>query len=806
MDVRRKVCVAFWHSISANYRLVRKLRVFDYRYYLALADKGEVHPVDPLWGYLRKKGDDYLTEGFVEKGWEQFAEPHPLFDTGFYLNHYFPKGLDENPFAHYLRKGWKEGHHPGPFFEPEVYKKRSDWQSGDPLSHYSHIGAADVISPGLNFDIDWYLDRNPVFSPVKKELIKYYKLCGAKIGKSPLPVFNPDYYLSQLTGEIAKEAAAADPFSHYHTASDEGVRVGKYFDPTCYFRQCEAPSHKSALVDYLTDGVHRGYYTDYRVEQLAVKPTVSVVVPVFNPDLKFLNNCIRSVLFQAYPHWELCLADDCSSNSGVVELLGQWAERDSRIKIKFLEKNGGIAKATNAAVSLATGEYLGFLDNDDELSVDCLYHVVKNIAETGAELVYTDEDLIGDDGSRLSIFRKPDFNPELLLSHNYITHFVVASASLFHGVGGLDSSVDGAQDFDLMLKLSEKTDRISHIPKILYHWRASETSTSINHGQKNYAHKAGKTALFSALERRQIAATVVNSDLNFFYRIVPELNKEPTVAVFLWLPELSIEYVASLRKILLETLYNNVVFVAVSPTESVGSGLCTFATEQGLGLEAEKLQIFQVEENCDKAAALDQAIRATESDYIAFLELPLLKYQSDWLEQLLGSLIPEDIGFACGRILYNGADGPSYNLPDLSETTPFYYYQFLRSHSLHANGMHCSQEIFCGAWEIAMMERKLYLELGGFDWYNYPHLFSMVDLCIRLREAGKRILYNPQAKVDLEKERSENGGEDSSVINEKRMFQETRQQELLASSSFYNLENLSDNGVERKVFLDWLLR
>ena len=281
-------------------------------------------------------------------------------------------------------------------------------------------------------------------------------------------------------------------------------------------------------------GLSDGNYSVERLERLESKPLISIIVPVYNADPFLLNYCIRSVINQQYPHWQLCLADDGSSREGLRDQLEKWGKQDSRIKIIYNENNQGISAASNAAAALADGDYLGFLDNDDELTPDCLYHIAETISRTSAEVVYTDEDLIGIDGGRLSVFYKPDFNKVLLQSHNYITHFLVVSSPIFTKCQGFRSEYDGAQDFDLMLRISDLTDKIVHVPLILYHWRATKTSTSINHSQKSYAHEAGKKSLAAYIDKNSNGVSVEDTDINYFYRIKKETYLQPTVNILVW--------------------------------------------------------------------------------------------------------------------------------------------------------------------------------------------------------------------------------------------------------------------------------
>lgn len=816
MKAKRIVLTALRHCFSGNYRLIRSLRAFDPGYYLGLSGKDAQELPDPLWDYLKWKGEDYIDEDLLTSGWKQLKDPHFLFDTAFYLNRYFiseDKRLRMNPFVHYLRIGWKKGYKPGPFLDPVVYAKRSNWstEAGDPLTHYTHHSMAGGVSPSLDFDIDFYMDRNPALASIRGEILRHYKLFGAKIGRSPLPCFDPAYYLDRLDD---RNCAAADPYSHYITTAGDSTRPAEFFDPGFYADQCDLAGEELtkdfALAHYVTEGVHRGYYIDERVRNLSKKPLVSIVVPVYNPDLNFLGSCIRSVLYQAYPHWELCLVDDCSTSAGVREALEQWAARDSRISFSCLQSNSGIAAATNAAISLAGGEYIGFLDNDDELSGDALYQVVDNIGKTGAELVYSDEDLIGDDSSRLSVFRKPAFNDGLLLSHNYITHFVVASKRLLQEVGGLESKFDGAQDYDLLLKLTEKTTKISHIPKVLYHWRASHTSTSINHDEKNYAHSAGRMALGAALRRRAIAAQAADTDLNFYYRFTPERESMDKAAVFLWVPDALAEYFNSLRLILSETRYEGVRFVVVAPQGEVGlwlDGVCDSIGEIGDGILAENIIQFPVSRDLPKAEGLHQAIEATECDWIAFVELPLQSIHQKWLEELRNCFLIKDTAVACGRIRYNGKDGRSYTLPDMEDDSARYYSYFLQYHSRHVNGMHCFQEVPCCGWDMVMMRKRTYLESGGFNHVIYPSFFPMVDLAMRMRETGAKICYTPFAEADSGQGatngdvQGDNGLEGA---EEKKIFQREWRHGFDPFEHHSSQALLDDNDIDRKQFLTWL--
>lgn len=286
-------------------------------------------------------------------------------------------------------------------------------------------------------------------------------------------------------------------------------------------------------------------------------PLISIVTPVYNVDEKWLRKCVESMQNQWYANWELCLADDCSTASHVRPLLRELAKKDERIKIMFRQENGRIAQATNSALTLASGDFIGFMDNDDELAPQALFEVARAInSNSQADFIYTDEDKITESGVRFDPFFKPGFSPNLLLGHNYITHFVVVSKGLLEKVGGLQSEFDGSQDYDFVLRATEKANRIIHLPKMLYHWRVLPSSVAGNPRSKMYAYEAGRKAIIAALKRRHLQGSVRMLENLGTYKIDYHTDL-PSVAVF----------VSSLASQQFETLqeltdYPKVVFIS----------------------------------------------------------------------------------------------------------------------------------------------------------------------------------------------------------------------------------------------------
>ena len=636
------------------------------------------------------------------------------------------------------------------------------------------------------------------FAQLTIDPVKHYRLHGARNGVSPTPLFDPKFYLSSIPKD---PHAAADPFSHYLIYSIlHDKQPNRWFDPAYYRRRyAREIGDMSPLEHYLRDGFSQEYYTAERVENVITKPRISVIVPVYNADPNLLTCCIRSVLAQQYPHWQLCLADDGSTREGLREQLDKWAALDCRIKVIYNKKNLGISAASNAAAALANGDFLGFLDNDDELTPDCLYYIAETISRESADVVYTDEDLIEGDGSRLSVFYKPGFNKVLLETHNYITHFVVVARPLFARCNGFRSEFDGAQDFDLMLRISDFTDRIVHVPRILYHWRATHTSTSINHSQKSYAHEAGKKALAAHIENNKREARVEDTGLNYYYRIKREVAAEPTVTVLVWSRDLHRDK-EHFKRIREKTDYARCEFLLLTP----------YAGEEKNAAEKRRSEISEgvyLEKNdhfTSKARACNTVIATCDCDYLVFLDSSVTAVENGWLRELVSQAESQGVGIVCGRFSYSDGDGVSYTVPDLNSASPKYYYSFLTSCSRHLNGLHCSQLITFSPWDVCIMTRKNLVRVGGFDDENYPSLFAMTDLSLRVAQFDLKTVYTPHAVVIGEQQALHHCDFDiNGQLVEKNTFQSQWRDTLDNLDPYYNINVLDEHGISRDTFRRW---
>jgi len=806
---------------NKDYRLLKKSQFFDPSYYLQNNPDVVASGMDPLLHY-------------VSKGYKDGRTVSALFDHRYYLQQLSSEiSQDINPIVHYLSGVWWEGFRPNRLFDPCLYivdhpdvnfseidplshyichkednsllpyfdalfyaNHYADVSESElsPLEHYLRIGIEERRKPSLYFNVEWYLDSNPVLLERDIDPFMHYFEFGISEDKSPSPLFDPVYY-KKTYNVFGNE----DMFVHYmHFGIQVDHRPCSWFDPAFYRERylADLRSDVVPLAHYLEEGLSQGFYPNGDVAALVHKPVISILVPVYNVSSSFLNNCIRSVLYQSYPHWQLCLADDCSSDENVRQILKKWEQQDSRIKVIYLEKNQGISGATNAAASLASGDYIGFLDNDDELTADCLFKVVNSINSDQADLYYSDEVLIGDDGSAFTAFRKPGFNENLLFSHNYITHFVVAEVTLFQNIGGLDPIMDGAQDFDLFLRLSECAEKIVHIPEILYRWRAHESSTSVNHGEKHYADEAGRLALQTAMERKGIDAVIENTDWKFFYRVNRALTGTPKVSVLIAYsePDGFEKWLEMLRE---KTKYAALEFLVLVKE---GHGLPNISDgTSGTGT----LSFIEMSQEYSLSTMYNLATEKAEGEYVVFLDSGLELLDGDWVEELLKQSMITQTGLVTGKIEACGADLFISREPDLEKRSAYYYNRFVQECSRHLNGLECEQNVFTLACNFTMVNRMQFLQCGGFDSDEFPLLFSETDLCLRMRQQGFENIYTPFAKARRLLPESDGDIDLEKAGRERKHFQQRWYRELLRGDPYYNRAVIGMDTEKQHTFLQW---
>jgi O-antigen biosynthesis protein len=794
------------HSYQ-QYRCVQQSGLFDAAYYLQQNPDVDPKVIDPLIHYL-------------EYGWKEQRNPHPLFANPWYQQHY---GIAEEPLLHYLRQGWREGKQPNPLFDVPYYREQSavdseplihylqqGWQEGKnphplfdtqwylhhypdvatsglhPFLHYYHYGSKEFRSPMPLFDLHFYCEHNPSVQRQWAFPLLHFWEHGDAEEQSPNPYFDPLFYRERYQLEHLGPVAL---FLHY-VSTGQGLAPSALFDPLFYCQNCPdvQTSPLSPVEHYQQIGAAAGLYPCAALADLARKPLISILTPVYNTNEDLLSRCLSSVRHQAYPHWELCLVDDGSSAPHIRPLLEAFAAQDQRIRLKFLPKNKGIAEATNQAAALAQGDYLAFLDHDDELHFDALYHVVEAINRFDPDALYSDEELIDWKGSRCSQFYKSDFNAELLLCHNCITHFFVLRRQLFQQLGGLDSAYTGAQDYDLVLKLSEQTQKIHHIRRPIYRWRATASSTSINHASKDYAHNAGLQALQAALHRRGLSGEVQSGQWNYYYTVRRQVKKKSSVSILISIGQVHAELQPWLHNLLER-----------SPWPSLDMHLLHWQPLPFALPPQVQGQLCASQES--EAAALNRRVALSQGEHLLFLKQGLLPQQQDWLEVLLAYSQEPDCGVVTG--LMEDTRAENLALPDLKDNT----WQALRKHllygSIHLNGLHCTQNILAASFACGMVKRSCFTSVQGLDAASFPHFFYDIDFCLRLQAQGKEHVFTPLCSVQTQ-EQEVVQLKDGDGLEEKISLQKIWGSILLHHPYYNEHRLLREEGISQQDWQQWL--
>lgn len=394
-----------------------------------------------------------------------------------------------------------------------------------------------------------------------------------------------------------------------------------------------------------------------RMDQFDFFPLISIIMPVYNVDPKWLDLAIQSVVNQFYPNWELCIVDDCSTNLATRKYLESLnmkfsRETNQKIKIKFLNNNVGISSASNEAVKSSMGDYIALMDHDDELTLDALFEVVDKINQTKCDLIYSDEDKIDKLGRRTLPFFKPDWSPDLLRSQMYICHLLVIRKNLFEEVGGFRVGFEGSQDYDLVLRLSEKTRKIAHIPKVLYSWRQLESSTAINPLSKPYAHDAGLRALNEHLIRvfGTGKAWATESSNLFVYDARYYLPVPNPITSIIIPTKDKIELLdPCVRSILNKSSYPNYEIIIINNNSTEEA---TYLWFENMMKKYENIKVIDCNIEFNWSKLNNHGIQHAKGEVFIFLNNDTEIITQDWMERLVEKALREDVGTVGVLLLY----------------------------------------------------------------------------------------------------------------------------------------------------------
>ncbi len=524
---------------------------------------------------------------------------------------------------------------------------------------------------------------------------------------------------------------------------------------------------------------------------MVLQPLISLIMPVYNVKPEWLLAAVDSVKKQVYTNWELCIADDCSTNQALRGLLHEIAGQDERIHIQFLEQNIGIAGASNAALAMAQGQFVGLLDNDDELADCALWEVVQVInRQPDIDLIYSDEDKITETGKQYVPFFKPDFSPDTLRSYNYICHFTVIRQDILKAAGGFRQGYDGSQDYDLFLRVTERTKQIYHIPKILYHWRAVEGSVGKDGTAKMYAYESAKKALSGHLERSGMQAEVEDGLFLGSYHLKYRLNNQPEIAIIIPSRDKVGLLKQCVESILKKTTYPQFTIWIVDNNSRKKKTFSYYEQLKG----NDKVRVIGYEKEFNFSSLNNFAARQILADYLLFLNNDTEVVTSEWLEELLGLGQRTEVG-AVGCLLCYGNDTVQHGgvIVGIGGVAGHAHKHFFCDESGYFGRLKVVHNLSAVTAACMLVRKSVFDEVGGFT-EELSHAFNDVDLCLKIRGKGYLIIYTPFARL-YHYESISRGFENSSskrerFVRELRYIKERWHDELKKGDPYYN-PNLS---------------
>lgn len=478
------------------------------------------------------------------------------------------------------------------------------------------------------------------------------------------------------------------------------------------------------------------------------QPKISIVVPLYKTPEKYLLRLIESVQAQTYTNWELCLSDGSGKNSPIEKILKKCASADKRIKVISHGEPLQISENTNAGIAASAGDFIAFADHDDELTPHALFECVKALNERpGVQLLYSDEDKMSMDGHKFfQPHFKPDYNPDLLCTVNYICHLFVVSRKVIDAVGMLRKEFDGAQDYDFIFRCVEavKEEEIYHIPKILYHWRCHEDSTAENPESKTYAFEAGKRAIEAHYERTGIRAEVFQGEFLGLYRTRFIRPYDPLISIIIPNKDHIDDLKRCMDSIDRNSAYQNYEYIIVENNSTEEE---TFAYYKKLEAENPKVKVVYWDSVFNYSAINNYGASFAKGEYLLLLNNDTEIINPDCLEELLGYCMRSDVGAVGARMYYEddtiqhagvvigfgGIAGHCFVLQPRGTTG-------------YCHRIICAQDYSAVTAACMMVRKAAFEEVGGLS-EELQVAFNDIDFCMKLRRAGYLIVYNPYAEL-----------------------------------------------------------
>ena len=480
-------------------------------------------------------------------------------------------------------------------------------------------------------------------------------------------------------------------------------------------------------------------------EHFDYEPKLSIVIPAYKTPERYLKEMLQSIKEQTYTNWEVCVADGSPKGESSERVLKKFAELDKRFKYVILGENKGISGNTNAAMDMATGDFIVLADHDDTIPPNALYECVKAMnLDPEIDVIYSDEDKLDMDGKALfDPHFKPDFNPDLLTSVNYICHLFVVNRDLVDAVGGFRQEFDGAQDYDFIFRCTEAARKIYHIPKVLYHWRCHQNSTASNPESKMYAFEAGARAIKAHFERLGIGVESVEKGVDYgIYHTRFVLNGEPLVSVIIPNKDHHQDLDLCIRSLMEKGTYKNLEFIVI---ENNSTEEATFSYYEQIQKEFSNVKVVTWKEGFNFSAINNFGVQFAKGEYLLFLNNDTEIIEKDVIQEMLGYCQREEVGAVGARLLYQ--DDTIQHAGVVVGFGGIAGHTFIGLHRAENSYFHramCAQDYSAVTAACLMTKRSLFDQAGGFT-EELAVAFNDIDFCMKIRSLGKLVVYNPYA-------------------------------------------------------------
>jgi glycosyltransferase involved in cell wall biosynthesis len=508
----------------------------------------------------------------------------------------------------------------------------------------------------------------------------------------------------------------------------------------------DADKYNEEYQIWLLNNYNENILNKYRekVKKFTYKPLISIIMPVYNVEEKWLKEAIESVQNQIYNNWELCIADDASTKPYIKDVLLEYKNKDKRVKIVFRKKNGHISRSSNSALKLARGEFIALLDNDDIIYPQTLFKTVELLnEEKDIDFTYSDEDRIKLTGERVYPFFKPDWCPDLLMSTNYITHFAVIRKSLVDRVGGFRAGFEGSQDHDLFLRILENCKKIKHIPDTLYSWRMIPGSTAVSYDMKSYANTASLIALTDTLERQKIKGIVGNGILPGLFRVEYKIKNNPLISIIIPTKDKMNFLQRCINSITNKTAYKNYEIIIVD-NESVEEETISYFKQIA---NSKKIRIIKWNNKFNYSSINNFGVKNAKGEYILLLNNDTEVINKEWLSAMLEHAQRKEAGAVGAKLLYPDKTiqhaGIVLGIGGIGE-------HVYKGYDDRPTGIPIYKDItrnYCAVTGACLMVNKSkYNQMNGLD-PKFRIAFNDIDFCLKLIKKGYFNIYTPYARL-----------------------------------------------------------